>query len=249
MRTTLNERHQPVKVALLVDLLRGGVSHLAGFAQFYFDTREQARDWRGAGVRQMQRTVDRDRSQGLLSFDATECTWCPEVLEFQGSECAVEWEAAEVGEHNLGVERVSFELKRLFDGEVGGDGCGLEIYDPGYIFSALDGREAIFRESCELPERHRVVRRNGDLTAVEGDHALIFKAEHVAYLSGRHDAERVSAPAFIDGSACDCKRSGDGGMDGDAFLASSAQECGGLFWRESNSFHIRQEGALSSEGW
>jgi hypothetical protein len=26
-------------------------------------------------------------------------------------------------------------------------------------------------------------------------------------------------------------------------------ECGGLFWRESNSFHMRQEGALSGEGW
>jgi hypothetical protein len=35
----------------------------------------------------------------------------------------------------------------------------------------------------------------------------------------------------------------------DAFLASAALECGGLFWREANSFHTRQGRALSSEGW
>ena len=29
----------------------------------------------------------------------------------------------------------------------------------------------------------------------------------------------------------------------------AALESGGLFWREFNSFHMRQEGALSSEGW
>jgi hypothetical protein len=38
-------------------------------------------------------------------------------------------------------------------------------------------------------------------------------------------------------------------MDGDAFLASAALECGGLFGREFNSFHMRHERALSSEGW
>src|SRR5258708_38239957 len=106
-------------------------------------------------------------------------------------------ETAKVGEHDLCVERVSFELKRLFDGEVGGDGCGLEIDHPGYILWALDGREAIFREPCEAPECHRAAWRDGYLTAAEGDHALIFKAENVADLSGRHNAERVIAPAFI----------------------------------------------------
>jgi hypothetical protein len=78
---------------------------------------------------------------------------------------------------------------------------------------------------------------------------LIFKAENVADLGWRHDAERVIAPAFINGSACDGERSGDSCVDGDAFLASAALECGGLFWREFNSFHMRQERALSSEGW
>jgi hypothetical protein len=38
-------------------------------------------------------------------------------------------------------------------------------------------------------------------------------------------------------------------VDGDAFLASAALECGGLFWRELDSFHKRQARALSSEGW
>jgi hypothetical protein len=38
-------------------------------------------------------------------------------------------------------------------------------------------------------------------------------------------------------------------VDGDAFLASAVLEGGGFFWRESTSFHIRQERALSSEGW
>jgi hypothetical protein len=200
-------------------------------------------------VREVQRAVDGDCSEGLLSFDATECTWCPEGLESQGSECTVEWKTAEVGEHDLCVERVSFKLKRLFDGEVGGDGCGLEIDHSGYILCALDGGEAILREACELPECHRAAWSDRDLTAAEGDHALIFKAENIADLSGRHDAERVIAPAFIDGSACEGERSGDSGVDGDAFLASAALECGGLFWRELNSVNIRQEGALSSEGW
>ena len=77
---------------------------------------------------------------------------------------------------------------------------------------------------------------------------MIFKAENVADLSGRHDAQWVIPPAFIDGSACDGERSGDRGVDGDAFLPSAVLECGGLFWREFNSFHARQEGALSSEG-
>jgi hypothetical protein len=67
--------------------------------------------------------------------------------------------------------------------------------------------------------------------------------------SGRHDAERVSAPAFIDGFACDGERSGDSGVDGDAFFASAALERGCLFWREFNSFHMRHGMALSSEGW
>jgi hypothetical protein len=136
-------------------------------------------------------------------------------------------------------------LKRLFDGEVGGDGCGLEIDHPGDILCALDGREAIFREPCQLPERHRAAWRNGDLTATEGDHALISKAENVANLGGRHDAERTISPAFIDGSACDCERSGNGGVDGDAFLASAA-------WSMvvcSGTSLMRQERALSSEGW
>src|SRR5437763_15445908 len=126
---------------------------------------------------------------------------------------------AEVGEHDLCVAGVSFELKRLFDCEVRGDCCGLEIDHPGYIFSALDCRETIFREPCEFPEPHQAVWRDGNLTATEGDHALIFEAENVADLSGRHDAERVIAPAFIDGSACDGERSGDGGVNGDALLA------------------------------
>jgi hypothetical protein len=38
-------------------------------------------------------------------------------------------------------------------------------------------------------------------------------------------------------------------VDGDAFLASAALERGCLFWCEFSSFHIGQEGALSSEGW
>jgi hypothetical protein len=38
-------------------------------------------------------------------------------------------------------------------------------------------------------------------------------------------------------------------VDGDAFLASVALECGGFFWREFDSFHIRQASALRSEGW
>jgi hypothetical protein len=38
-------------------------------------------------------------------------------------------------------------------------------------------------------------------------------------------------------------------VDGDAFLASAALECGGLFWCEFNSFHMGHEMALSSEGW
>jgi hypothetical protein len=54
----------------------------AGFAQFFFDTRKQAGDWRGTGVREVQRAVDADCSKGLLSFDSTECTWCPEGIEF-----------------------------------------------------------------------------------------------------------------------------------------------------------------------
>jgi hypothetical protein len=60
--------------------------------------------------------------------------------------------------------------------------------------------------------------------------------------------ERVIAPVFIDGSARDSERGGDGGVDGDAFLASAALECGGLFWREPNSFHLWQGRAPSSEG-
>jgi hypothetical protein len=78
---------------------------------------------------------------------------------------------------------------------------------------------------------------------------LIFKAEHVADLSGRHDAKRVIAPALIEGSACDGERGGDSCVNGDAFLTSAALECGGLFWREFNSFHTRQERTLSCEGW
>jgi len=54
----------------------------AGFAQFFFDTRKQAGDWRGTGVREVQRAVDGDCSEGLLSFDAPECTWCPQAPEF-----------------------------------------------------------------------------------------------------------------------------------------------------------------------
>ena len=171
------------------------------------------------------------------------------VSSSRGPKVAVEWETAEIGEHDLGVERVSLELKRLFDGEVGGDGCGLEIDHSGDILCALDGRKAIFREPCELPERHLAAWRDGDFTATEGDHALTFKAENIADVSGRHDAEQVIAPVFIDGSACDGDRSGDRGVNGDAFLASAVLECGGLFWRESNSVHMRQERALSSEGW
>jgi hypothetical protein len=60
---------------------------------------------------------------------------------------------------------------------------------------------------------------------------------------------RFIAPAFIDGSACDGKRGGDSGVDGDAFLARAALECGGLFRRELNSFHMWHGMALSSEGW
>jgi hypothetical protein len=29
-----------------------------GFAEFFFDSREQAKDWRGAGAREVQRTID-----------------------------------------------------------------------------------------------------------------------------------------------------------------------------------------------
>jgi hypothetical protein len=54
----------------------------AGFAEFFFHTRWQAGNWRGAGVRKVQRAVDTDCSKGLLSLDAAECTWCPEGLEF-----------------------------------------------------------------------------------------------------------------------------------------------------------------------
>jgi hypothetical protein len=32
----------------------------AGFAEFFFHTREQALDWRRAGVREVQRAVDGD---------------------------------------------------------------------------------------------------------------------------------------------------------------------------------------------
>lgn len=38
----------------------------AGFAEFFLDTREQARDWREAGVREVQRAVDGDRSKGSV---------------------------------------------------------------------------------------------------------------------------------------------------------------------------------------
>ena len=54
----------------------------AGFVEFFFHTREQVGYWRRAGVREVQRAVDRDRSKGLLSVDATECTWCPKGIEF-----------------------------------------------------------------------------------------------------------------------------------------------------------------------
>ena len=54
----------------------------AGFAEFFSYTREQAGDWHGAGVREMQQAVGCDCSKGLLSFDATECNRCPESLEF-----------------------------------------------------------------------------------------------------------------------------------------------------------------------
>jgi hypothetical protein len=57
------------------------------------------------------------------------------------------------------------------------------------------------------------------------------------------------APVFIDGSACDGERGGDGSVDGYAFLASAALECGGLFWRELNSFHMRHWRALSRKRW
>ncbi|HTF72147.1 MAG TPA: hypothetical protein VK638_56710 [Edaphobacter sp.] len=53
----------------------------AGFVEFFFHTREQAGNWLGASVREVQRAVDGDRSEGLLSFDATECRWCPEGLD------------------------------------------------------------------------------------------------------------------------------------------------------------------------
>jgi hypothetical protein len=75
---------------------------------------------------------------------------------------------------------------------------------------------------------------------------LTFKAQDVADLSGRHDAERIIAPAIVDGSACNDERSGYSSVDSDAFLASAAPERVGLFRREFDSFHIRQEGALSN---
>jgi hypothetical protein len=105
-------------------------SDRAGFVEFFRHTREQAGDWRGAGVSQVQRAVDGDCSKGLLSFDATERTWSPESLELEGSEGTVEGDTAEIGEHDLCAERASLELKRPLDGEVGGDGCGLEIDHP-----------------------------------------------------------------------------------------------------------------------
>ena len=83
---------------------------------------------------------------------------------------------AEVREHDLCLEHVLLELKRLIDGEIGGDGCRLEIDHLGDILSALDGREAMFRQPCELPEHPRAARRDRDLTASEGDHALVFEA-------------------------------------------------------------------------
>jgi len=49
----------------------------AGFAEFFFYTREQPADWRGAGVREVQGAVNGDCYEGLLSFDATECTKVP----------------------------------------------------------------------------------------------------------------------------------------------------------------------------
>ncbi len=58
--------------------------------EFFLQTREQVGDWCGAGVREVQRAVDGNCSQCLLSFDATERNWCPGVLEFQRSEYAPE---------------------------------------------------------------------------------------------------------------------------------------------------------------
>jgi hypothetical protein len=63
----------------------------------------------------------------------------PRESQALGSEGAVEWETAEVGEHDLCVERVSLELKRLFNGEVGRDGCGLEIDQAGEELRAKIG--------------------------------------------------------------------------------------------------------------
>ena len=74
--TCVPARSPPARICGVAGLDR------AGFAEFFFHTREQAGDWRGAGVREVQRAVDTDCPKGLLSFDATECTWCPEGLEF-----------------------------------------------------------------------------------------------------------------------------------------------------------------------
>ena len=57
------------------------------------------------------------------------------------------------------------------------------------------------RESREFPERDRAARRDRDLVIGKGHHAFIFKPKDVSDLSGRHDAEWIIAPAFINGSA------------------------------------------------
>jgi hypothetical protein len=37
-------------------------------------------------------------------------------------------------------------------------------------------------------------------------------------------------------------------VDGNAFLASASLECGGLLWREFDSFYVREKRAISGEG-
>jgi hypothetical protein len=115
------------------------------------------------------------------------------------------------------------------------------------MLCALDEGEAMFHESREVPERHRSARRDRDPPAGNGHHAFIFKPKNVSDLSGRHDAERIIAPALIDGSAGYGECSGDSCVDGNAFLASASLQCGGLFWREFHSFYIGQGGRSAAK--
>src|SRR5258705_3632700 len=103
----------------------------------------------------------------------------------------------------------------------------------------------MFREPREVPERHRAAWRDGDLTAGEGDHALIFKAENVADLSGRHDAEWVIPPAFIDVSAGEGERSRDSGGGGEGLPPGSGAEMIGAFWGGRCFFPFRKAMAAS----